>query len=211
MHVLDAATLEPDRDPLGDLDMIEAELAAYGGLQDRPRMVAINKLDVPEARELAEMVRPDLEARGYDVHLVSAASHEGLKELRFAMAAVVARARAAATVPETTRIVLRPTAVDNAGFTDRREGERFVVLGEKPARWVRQTDFSNDEAVGYLADRLARLGVEKALLDAGATEGAEVHIGERDNAVVFDWEPTVQAGAERLHGRRGTDLRLDKR
>jgi GTP-binding protein len=98
--------------------------------------------------------------------------------------------------------------VDDAGFTVIRQGERFVVIGEKPTRWVRQTDFSNDEAVGYLADRLARLGVESALIEAGAQDGAEVVIGERDNAVVFDWEPTVQAGAERLHGRRGTDLRL---
>jgi GTP-binding protein len=211
VHVLDAATLEPDRDPLSDLDMIEAELAAYGGLQDRPRMVVLNKIDVPEARELAEMVRPDLAARGLAVFTVSAATHEGLRELGFAMAAAVATARTENPAPEATRITLRPRAVDDAGFTVTRQGERFVVSGDKPTRWVRQTDFSNDEAVGYLADRLARLGVEAALLEAGAQEGAEVVIGERDNAVVFDWEPTVQAGAERLHGRRGTDLRLDGR
>jgi GTP-binding protein len=77
---------------------------------------------------------------------------------------------------------------------------------------VRQTDFSNDEAVGYLADRLARLGVEEALVAAGAQAGDEVVISTgRDDGVVFDWEPTVQAGAELLHGRRGTDLRLDGR
>ena len=211
VHVLDAATLEPHRDPLSDLDSIEAELAAYGGLQDRPRMVVLNKIDVTEARDLAELVRPDLQARGLSVLAVSAATHEGLRELRFAMAAMVARARAEQAAPEATRIVLRPKAVDDTGFTVTRLGERFVVTGEKPTRWVRQTDFSNDEAVGYLADRLARLGVEAALLEAGAQDGAEVVIGERDNAVVFDWEPTVQSGAERLHGRRGTDLRLDGR
>ena len=211
VHVIDAATLEPGRDPISDLDTIEIELAAYGGLQDRPRMVVLNKIDVPEARELAEMVRPDLEARALGVLAVSAASHEGLRELGFAMATMVARARAEKSAPETTRITLRPKAVDDAGFTVSRQGERFVVSGEKPTRWVRQTDFSNDEAVGYLADRLARLGVEAALLEAGAQDGAEVVIGDRDNAVVFDWEPTVQAGAERLHGRRGTDLRLDGR
>ena len=55
---------------------------------------------------------------------------------------------------------------------------------------MRQTDFANDEAVGYLADRLARLGVEEALFKAGAVAGAEVVIGGDDNAVVFDWEPT---------------------
>ncbi len=211
VHVLDAATLEPDRDPVSDLDAIEAELAAYGGLHDRSRMVVLNKIDVPEARDLAEMVEPELAARGLPVLAVSAATREGLRELGFAMAAMVARARAAAATPEATRITLRPKAVDDAGFTVLRRGERFVVTGEKPTRWVRQTDFSNDEAVGYLADRLARLGVEAALIQAGAQDGAEVLIGERDNAVVFDWEPTVRAGAERLHGRRGTDLRLQGR
>ena len=76
---------------------------------------------------------------------------------------------------------------------------------------MRQTDFSNDEAVGYLADRLARLGVEEALFEAGAVAGSEVVIGDGESGVVFDWEPTMQAGAELLHGRRGTDLRLEGR
>ena len=61
------------------------------------------------------------------------------------------------------RIVLRPRAVDDTGFVVRREetteGPAYRVVGERPTRWVRQTDFTNDEAVGYLADRLARLGV----------------------------------------------------
>ena len=209
VHVLDCATLEPDRDPLSDLDVIEAELAAYGGLGDRPRIVALNKVDVPEARELAELVRASIEARGLEVYEISAASHAGLRELSFAMARLVAVARAAAPSPEATRIVLRPRAVDEVGFTVSREGEGFRLRGEKPERWVRQTDFSNDEAVGYLADRLARLGVEEALVKAGATAGAEVLIGSAEDAVVFDWEPTLSAGAELLHGPRGSDIRLE--
>jgi GTPase len=215
VHVLDCATIDPGRDPVSDLDVIESELAAYGGLDDRPRLVVLNKIDVPDARELAELVRPDLEARGLRVFETSAASHEGLRELSFALADMVARARAAAPRAEATRIVLRPVAVDDAGFTvtvePTADGERYVVRGEKPERWVRQTDFSNDEAVGYLADRLARLGVEAALREAGAEAGAEVVIGPGDDAVVFDWEPTLEAGAEHLLGPRGTDLRLDGR
>ncbi len=207
VHVVDCATMEPGRDPVTDIDVIERELASYGGLADRPRLVALNKIDVPEARDLADLVRPDLEANGWPVVAVSAATHEGLRVLTFAMADVVAAARAAAPPPERTRIVLRPAAVDDAGFTVTREGERFRVRGAKPERWVRQTDFANDEAVGYLGDRLARLGVEDALLKAGATPGAEVVIGG-DDAVVFDWEPTIQAGAELLYGPRGSDLRL---
>ena len=211
VHVLDCATLDPGRDPLTDLDVIEAELTAYGsGLEDRPRLVVLNKVDVPEARELAELVAPLLAERGYDVHIVSAVSHEGLRELAFAMALMVNAARVVTHGTVVPRVVVRPVAIDDSGFTVTREGDRFRVRGERPMRWVRQTDFSNDEAVGYLADRLARLGVEDALAAAGAVRGDEVLIGADDNAVVFDFDPTVGAGAEVLMTRRGEDARLDR-
>jgi GTP-binding protein len=215
LHVIDCATEEPGRDPLSDIDAIEHELAQYSGsLASRPRLVALNKVDVPEGRDLAELVRPELAERGWPIFEISAATREGLTDLSYALAAEVSRHRASLPPPEPTRIVLRPVAVDDGGFTvsrDPADPEAFVVRGARPERWVRQTDFANDEAVGYLADRLARLGVEDALVAAGADAGAEVLIGDGDQAVVFDWEPTMKAGAELLHGRRGTDLRLDGR
>jgi GTP-binding protein len=94
-------------------------------------------------------------------------------------------------------------------FTVRETGEGWRVRGEKPERWVRQTDFSNDEAVGFLADRLNRLGVEDKLLELGAQEGDTVLIGEVENAVVFDFRPAMEAGAELL-SRRGEDHRFDE-
>jgi len=209
VHVVDCATLEPGRDPISDVDVIEGELERYGGLADRPRLVALNKVDVPEAEELAEFVREELLERGWPVLSVSAASHAGLRELTFALAEVVQAARDAAPPAERTRLVLRPTPVDDSGFTVTDEGIRFRVRGAKPERWVHQTDFANDEAVGYLADRLNRLGVEKALVEAGAQAGDEVVIGGAD-AVVFDWVPTVESGAEVAYGPRGSDPRLDE-
>ncbi|MEV7236528.1 GTPase ObgE [Streptomyces sp. NPDC051020] len=209
VHVLDTATLESDRDPVSDLDIIEEELKQYGGLDDRPRIVVLNKIDIPDGQDLADMIRPELEERGYRVFEVSAVARIGLKELSFALAGVIAEARAAKPVEEATRIVIRPKAVDDAGFTVTLEEDGiYRVRGEKPERWVRQTDFNNDEAVGYLADRLNRLGVEDELMKAGARAGDGVAIGAEDNAVVFDWEPTMAAGAEML-GRRGEDHRLE--
>ncbi|AIA03617.1 GTPase ObgE [Streptomyces noursei] len=209
VHVLDTATLESDRDPVSDLDIIEEELAQYGGLGDRPRVVVLNKVDIPDGKDLADMIRPDLEERGYRVFEVSAVARQGLKELSYALADIVATARAAKPAQEATRIVIRPKAVDDAGFTVTKEADGlFRVRGEKPERWVRQTDFNNDEAVGYLADRLNRLGVEDALLKAGARAMDGVAIGSDEDAVVFDWEPSMSAGAEML-GRRGEDHRFE--
>jgi GTPase len=210
VHVIDCATLEPGRDPLSDLDTIEHELGAYGGLSDRPRLVALNKIDVSEGRELAELVAPDIEARGIPTYRVSAATREGLRELTYAMAELVRAARERAPVEEPTRLVLRPAPVDD-GFTITRTPDRFVIRGAKPERWVRQTDFSNDEAVGYLADRLARLGVDVELTRLGAQAGDEVVIGSEADGVVFDWEPSLEAGVEHRFGRRGSDLRLEQR
>ena len=213
VHVLDCATEEPGRDPVSDLDVVEAELTAYqeatgADLSTRPRIVVLNKVDVPAARELAEMVAPELEARGLTVCQVSAATREGLRELSFAVAAVVAAERAAAPPPEPTRLVLRPQPVSGPDFQIAQNGPNsFTIRGGKTTRWILQTDFSNDEAVGYLADRLAKLGIEEALEAAGAEAGAEVVIGPEDNAVVFDWDPTVSIG--RGIGPRGSDSRLE--
>ncbi|MGR0219177.1 GTPase ObgE [Agromyces sp. ZXT2-6] len=220
LHVLDCATLEPGRDPISDLEVILRELEAYRvpegqvPLLDRPQLVALNKVDVPEARELAEFVRPELESRGYRVFEISTVSHEGLRQLGFALGEVVDRARAdAAHAPAAPRIVLRPKPVHDAGFVVKPEGGSYGtiyrVLGAKPERWVAQTDFTNDEAVGYLADRLARLGVEDELVRAGAVAGSTVVIGP-GAGVVFDWEPTLTSTAELITSPRGSDVRLDE-
>ncbi len=108
--------------------------------------------------------------------------------------------------------MLRPPSADGGDdFTvSRTDDGGWRVRGTKPERWVRQTDFSNDEAVGFLADRLDRLGVEAELLKRGAHEGDTVLIGRDDNSVVFDFKPSVAAGAEML-GRRGEDQRFDEK
>lgn len=218
VHVLDCATLEPGRDPLSDLDVILAELAAYPvpegqtPLLERPQLIALNKLDVPEAQDLADLVRPDLEARGYRVFEISTVSHSGLRQLTFALGEIVAEHRAAvAAEPVAERVIIRPKGHAKE-FTVRVEGGSYGniyrILGDKPLRWVQQTDFQNEEAVGFLADRLDKLGVEDELYRAGAEAGSTVVIGEGDG-VVFDWHPALSSAAELMNAPRGTDPRLD--
>jgi GTP-binding protein len=222
VHVVDMATMEPGRDPETDIEALEHELAMYSGaaagadeldLVGRLRIAVLNKIDVPDARELVDLVRSSLESRGLDVYPVSAATGEGLREFGFALAAAVEKHRAGLPPMEAVRVTITPKAVDDSGFTverDPQDPEGFVVRGVRPERWVRQTDFSNDEAVGFLADRLNRLGVEEELAKAGAREGDAVTIGE----VTFDWVPTLPAGTLTAEesaglGGRGTDNRLE--
>lgn len=242
-HVIDCATLEPGRDPLSDYYALEQELGEYANdlelplgaipIPERPRIIILNKVDMPEAKELAEFVKPEFEKLDLPVYIVSTASHEGLKELNFALANLVTQMRADIAAREETveeeRVVINPLDEPgqrrrngrNAGvqeFEIEREEDRngnywFTVTGTKPERWVVQTNFDNDEAVGYLADRLAKLGVEDALRKNGARPGDEVRIGRGTRAVAFDWDPTIAAGAENLDGTqlgsRGRDLRLE--
>ncbi len=219
LHVLDCATLEPNRDPISDLDLILNELKLYEvpegetPLIERPQLIALNKVDVPDGRELAEFVKADLEARGYRVFLISAATHEGLRELNFALAELVRADRASkAQLPTKPRIHLMNVRKEDSKFSVTKESygdeEIFRVVGSKPERWVAQTMFGNEEAVGYLGDRLAKLGIEDALLKAGAVAGSTVVIGAGDG-VIFDWEPTIASAGELIAAPRGYDPRLD--
>jgi GTPase len=216
VHVVDMATMEPGRDPESDIEALEHELAQYNeeiDLVGRLRIAVLNKIDVPDGRDLVDLVRASLEKRGLAVFPVSAATGEGLREFGFALAAAVEEHRASLPPMEPARVVVTPKAVDDAGFTverDPADPEGFVVRGVRVERWVRQTDFTNDEAVGYLADRLNRLGVEEQLAKAGAHEGDAVTIG----GVTFDWAPTLPAGTLTVEetaglGGRGTDSRID--
>ena len=81
-----------------------------------------------------------------------------------------------------------------------------TVRGARPERWVSQTDFDNDEAVGYLGDRLARLGVEDELLRLGAKPGCAVTIGD----MTLDWEPQSPGRVDVPLSGRGTDARLEQ-
>lgn len=226
VHVLDAASLESDRNPVADLDTIEQELSTYASrvdaeigdlppLMERPTVIVLNKTDLPDGQDMADFIREEFAGRGVPVLDVSAVSHKGLRELSFLLGELVEKARAALPQAEAgPAITITPAAVDEVPFTvvaEEFEGETaYRVTGEKPERWVRQTAFTNDEAVGYLADRLAKLGVEDALYKAGAHAGDTVLIGSDEDAVVFDWEPTMVGGAELL-GARGTDARLEER
>ncbi|MDO4664815.1 MAG: GTPase ObgE [Actinomycetaceae bacterium] len=224
-HVLDTVSFEPERNPLDDLETIEAELANYRSdlekvegvipLAKRPRVIILNKVDIPDGQDMADLMREELAQKGWPIFEVSAVSHAGLDKLAFALGKAVEEARALEPEAEKkVRTILRPTPVGKTNEVTVKRLERggeplFQVRGKRVERWIVQTDFSNDEAVGYLADRLNAAGVEDLLRKAGAVAGSAVVIGPESGGVLFDWEPTVSTGAEFL-GARGEDLRLNQ-
>ena len=222
VHVIDMATLEPGRDPLSDFEVIQEELRNYTVSQDqtplleRPALIALNKVDVPDADDLAEMVTASFVERGYKVFPISAVTRKGLEPLSYAMAELVIthRAQVAEEHAARPRIVRRPTPVDTPDFRIVKEstsdGPRYRILGEKPEKFVAQTDFGNEEAIGYLSDRLDALAIDDALFAAGAIPGDTVVIGPGAQ-MEFDWEPTLAGSAETQRAPRGQDERLTDR
>ncbi|HIW96790.1 MAG TPA: GTPase ObgE [Candidatus Corynebacterium gallistercoris] len=226
VHVVDAASLESDRNPVEDIKALEEELANYqselatdsglGDLRDRPRVIVLNKMDVPDASDMADLQEEELKQFSWPIFRISTVAHQGLNELKYALAEIVATHRKAMPKEDKPAQVITPKGLRKRGGGGRfaefevtvdPEGEdAFIVTGEKLERWIRQTDFENDEAVGYLADRLAKAGVEEELYKAGAQAGSEVTIGE----ITFEWDPQTAAGVEVTRTGRGTDIRLEQ-
>ena len=211
VHVIDTATLEPGRNPVEDLDIIENELTRYGGLEDRPRLVALNKVDVPDGSEIADMVVDDLRARGLDVFKVSAASGAGMRELTFAMAGIVQAARAARPAVEAAAH-RHPPAVGRRRRRLHRHRHRRGLAGARrrspSAGCARPTSPTTRPSASWPTGSTGSAS-RSAWSRLGAQEGDAVLIGHPDDAVVFDFKPSIEAGAEML-GRRGEDQRFDE-
>lgn len=214
LHVIDCANLESDREPLKDYKAIVQELENYvveNGvpLSQRPQLIALNKIDLEDGETIAKMVRPEFEKMGLDVFEVSAISKQGLKELSFALSVLIdEHSETQADAREIISLVKQePSDEFEVKAENSSEGVIFRITGVKPERWVAQTDFSNDEAVGYLAERLAKLGVEERLMKTGAKAGSTVIIGS-ENGVLFEWQPMISSIAE-VTTPRGSDSRID--
>jgi GTPase len=185
VHVLDCASYE-QRDPREDLEIITEELRTYQpDLLERPALVLLNKADADP--DTAEIVRPDIERAGWEVIVGSAVSGQGMDRLRQRMAETVRRLRdeeprRRPVERRSVRPVLRPAEPD---FVVEQVDGSFRVTGPRIERWVAMTDLSNDQATDYLAQRLARAGVERALVAAGARRGDTIDLG----GIAFDFDP----------------------
>jgi GTP-binding protein len=154
------------RSPAEQERVLLDELGRYRPeLLERPRLVVGSKADVAD---------PDVEFDGLRIASVTRA---GLDEFRGKLATLIEDAREAEGKLE-PYVVLRP---EEQGFSVVREGpQQWRVQGRPAERAVALADLTNPEAMAYIQQRLQRMGVEKALARAGATDGDVVHIGDHE-------------------------------
>ncbi|MGI9061008.1 MAG: GTPase ObgE [Ktedonobacteraceae bacterium] len=180
IHMLDGASFE--RDPWQDFLTINQELRGYDEqLAHRPQIVVFNKMDLPEAQERWPALKAKAEAAGYTVYAISAAAHQGTTELMQHTALRLneirrEEAEQAEANPPMAGTVLRPQPDD--AFTVSKEQNIYIVRGKRVERAVSMTDIENEEGMDRLQVTLRKMGVTKALEEAGVTIGDVVRFGK---------------------------------
>ena len=175
VQVVDASR----EDPLADIATIDTELAAYGrGLRDRPEIVALNKIDLAEARDKVPALVEALAAQGRETMALSAATGEGVDRLAKRLFTLTPpREKADAEAAPERRIAFKGSARD---VHVSKEGQAYRVKGDSIERLATGIDWDSGEASAYFHRMLQRNGVERQLRALGVKEGDTVKIGKLD-------------------------------
>ncbi len=181
VHLIDGSA----DDPVATYYEIREEMEQFGqGLTDKPQIIAINKTDVDGVVEMSELYEAELKGEGYPFCAVSAAGRLGLDELIEKMLEVLVESREEAEPGEAEEIpILSPVESRREQLVGRVDGELVVTLSAA-TRLAGMTDPNNWEARLQLYDQLRRMGVIKALEEAGIESGDVFKVGKLD----WEWE-----------------------
>lgn len=175
IHLLDGAA----KDPLQDLDDINEELRLFNSqLASKPQLVVLNKMDLPQAQELWPLVEQEVARRGTPVSSISAATGSGVREMLYLALQLLDSLPEEGVAPEETAIFRLPE--DDEGFTISVEDDGFRIGGKRVERLVARTDWRYEESIRRLHRALERLGIAKAMEEAGVEKGDTVYIGDSE-------------------------------
>ena len=186
LHVVDVSGCE-GRDPIEDFEKINHELEAYSAkLARRKQLVVANKMDLPDSADNFVLLKEYVEAKGYEIMPVSAATGEGLQDL---MWKAWEMARQYVAEPEEEVGVIDEGDPDSFEIIRGAEDADFEVKGKNIERLVAMTNFDNEEALYRFQLIWKRLKIEEALLEAGIQEGQTVRILD----MVFNYQKSKWA------------------
>lgn len=175
IHLLDGMS----EDPLRDWQMINQELERYeGGLAERPQLVVLNKIDLPDAAAWESLIRHEIEKAGYPFMTISAVTGQGVRRMLYRVKQMLDALPQQEPLSEEV-VVIRPPEPDNS-FTITREGNAWRVSGKVIERIAAMTYFEFDSTLARFQKTLERQGITEALEEAGVQPGDTVFIGDQE-------------------------------
>jgi GTPase len=182
VHLLDGTS----PDPIQDLSIVNGELREYSaGLHERPQIVVVNKMDIPDARERWPDLAARLREKGIEVMAISAATGDGTRELIGRIATMLRdMERERIEDPDAGLKVYRLEDSPEESVTVEREGEAYRIKGRAALRAAAIINADTPEGKVVMRRRLARLGIDRLLQRAGAQVGDLVRVGD----VEYKWE-----------------------
>ena len=189
VHLLDGAS----PDPLADYETINAELDLYSErLANRPQIVVLNKMDLPDARALWPLVQKALAEQGKEALAISAVTRQGVDELMRRVATLLqALPREALPLDKEPAAVSPPSPDEDAvSVTFDKEARAWRVRGIRVERAARRTNWQLDEAILRFHIFMESMGVIAVLEEAGVKVGDTVLIGD----VELTWEDWAAVG-----------------
>jgi len=175
IHLLDGAA----SDPLEDWAMINQELAMYDVvLENKPQLVVLNKMDLPDAIAWEPLIAEEMEKAGAAFCSISAVTKEGVREMLYRVKQMLDEAPEPVSESEEVAVI-RPSTEDES-FDIQREGAGWRLSGVKIERISAMTYFEFDATLLRFQQILERMGVTKAMEEAGVKAGDTVFIGDQE-------------------------------
>ena len=179
VHLVDVSGSE-GRDPVEDFEAISAELSQYSpDLAERPQIVVANKMDIMVAEENLQRLREHVEAKGFQLFELSAATHRGTRELVKKIGEMLSVLPPVKVFePEYVPQVRREATVDSLTYQRVEDGHVWLVDGPWLERVMSNTNFSDHESRMYFDKTLREAGVFAKLEELGIEDGDLVYMND---------------------------------
>lgn len=173
VHVLDASGVE-DRDPVEDYYTIMEELSKYDSkLSEKPLIIVANKMDIEGSKEGLQAIRNEFEPKGIKVYSTSAATIEGIEELKYAIWDLLSKTP---IIYETFDEEYVEVYDDEDSIIVRKENDEYIVEGSFVERLIDSIYFDDVDSLRYFQESMRKKGIVEELEKLGIKEGETVLI-----------------------------------
>lgn len=175
IHLIDGAA----SDPLEDWAMINQELSLYDiRLEERPQLVVLNKMDLPDAVAWEPIIEEEIKKAGYPFMAISALTGQNVRDMLYKVKQMLDEAPEP-HLSDDEMIVIQPEP-DESSFTVEREGSGWRVSGKRIERVAAMTYFEFDATLVRFQQILDSMGITQVLREAGVKPGDMVYIGDEE-------------------------------